>query len=232
MFQEARRPVRLSEEVTDQIERAILEHRLEVGDRLPSERAMALSFNISKRTLREAMRVVEQKGLVEITPNGSYVKEPSTENLAQGLALLLRRGRVDWRHIIDFRKTLDCNIAGLAAENATRADVAELESLLTEVDDLMVGSRFDWPGFLELDIRIHLKLARMSANPINEWILSTFLQNMTEYFDSYRDKEQGFSRANRQNLKRLVAAIRDKDPQEAAKQALAHLELGSDYVGR
>ncbi len=231
MFREIKRPSRLFEEVATQIEQVIVERKLKVGERLPSEAALSKEFSISKRTLREAIRVVEQKGLVEITLNGIYVKDASTCNLSENLALLLKRHQVDWKHITNFRSILDCSIASLAAQNATDDDISDLESLLAEGDGLLGKKPLDWEKYLDVDIKIHLKLAKMSGNPINEWILSTFLKNMSDYYDTYTYKENQFSHENWQNQKRLVQAIKDKNPKEAARQAQAHLELGSKHVG-
>ncbi|BBO73250.1 GntR family transcriptional regulator [Desulfosarcina widdelii] len=231
MFQEVKKPIRLYEKVADQIENAITRRELKVNERLPSEDELSKAFDVSKRTLREAIRVVEQKGLVELTLNGTYVKEPSTDKLAQNLALLLKRGQVEWRHIYQYRSNLDATIAGLAAENATDKDIAALESMVAEGNYLLEKEPFDWQRYVEADIRIHLKLARMTGNPIYEWILGTFLENMNEYFDAYLDKENNFSRKNWQNMNRLVQAIKDRQPQEAARQAVIHLELGSEYFG-
>lgn len=231
MFQEIKRPNRLFEEVATQIEQVIVERKLKVGERLSSETTLSKEFNISKRTLREAIRVVEQKGLVEITLNGIYVKEASTYKLSENLALLLKRRQVKWQHITDFRSIIDCSIASLAAQNATDDEISDLESLLAEGDDLLEKESLDWNQYLDVDIKIHLKLAKMSGNPINEWILSTFLKNMSDYYDTYTDKEHQFSHENWQNQKRLVQAIKDKNPKEAARQAQIHLELGSKHVG-
>jgi DNA-binding FadR family transcriptional regulator len=167
---------------------------------------------------------------VEITLNGIYVKEASTYNLCENLALLLKRRQVKWRHIAYFRSILDCNIASLAAQNSTGDDISDLESLLKEGDDLLEKESLDWKRYLNVDIKIHLKLAKMSGNPINEWILSTFLKNMSDYYDTYTDKENQFSHENWQNQKRMVQAIKDKNPKEAARQAQVHLELGSKHV--
>ena len=60
MFKKAIRPIRIYHEVADQIEDAILTEKLQIGDRLPSERELAESFGISRRTLREALRVIEE----------------------------------------------------------------------------------------------------------------------------------------------------------------------------
>lgn len=230
LFTGIKKPPRLFEEVVNQIEYAIVEGKLSVGESLPSERALSESFSISRRTLREALRVLEQKGLIEVRMNGIYVKEPSSINLAQDFALLLRRCQVSWENIIQFRQVLDATIARLATQNATDDDIMTLDTLLEQGDTLLAQKTLDWEGYLALDIQIHLQLARMSGNPVNEWILTLFLDNMKTYYNSYGPKKRLFSTENWANVKNLVEAIKAEDPEEAARQATLHLSLGTQYV--
>ncbi|MBW2297456.1 MAG: FadR family transcriptional regulator, partial [Deltaproteobacteria bacterium] len=105
---------RIFQDIVDQIQEAILEGRLQTGDILPSERDLKEMFNTSRGTLREALRVLEQKGLIEIklgVGGGSVVKEVSVDKISESLALLIRTQRVSLNHLAEFREAVEGIIA-------------------------------------------------------------------------------------------------------------------------
>ncbi|MBW2677983.1 MAG: FadR family transcriptional regulator, partial [Deltaproteobacteria bacterium] len=121
---------RIFQDIVDQIQEAILEGRLQTGDILPSERDLKEMFNTSRGTLREALRVLEQKGLIEIklgVGGGSVVKEVSVDKISESLALLIRTQRVSLNHLAEFREAVEGIIAAQAAERATPADIKQLK---------------------------------------------------------------------------------------------------------
>ena len=96
LFREARQN-RIFQDVVEQIEEAILSGRLKAGDRLPPERELKETLKTSRSTLREALRVLEQKGLIEIRlgkGGGAHVKAISSDSISQSLGLLLRSQHV------------------------------------------------------------------------------------------------------------------------------------------
>ena len=105
MFRQARQS-RIFEDVIDQIQEAILTGELSVGDKLPAERNLKEMFRTSRGTLREALRVLEQKGLITIktgTNGGAIVKCPTTDQITESLTLLLRYEKVSLRDLAEFR---------------------------------------------------------------------------------------------------------------------------------
>ncbi|MCK7504178.1 MAG: GntR family transcriptional regulator [Desulfobacterales bacterium] len=96
MFQTAK-PTKVFQEVVAQIEEAILAGRIETGQTLPSERELKEMFQISRGTLREALRVLEQKGLIEIrlgVGGGSVVRAVDAGRVSESLGLLIRSQKV------------------------------------------------------------------------------------------------------------------------------------------
>ncbi|MCP4669772.1 MAG: FadR family transcriptional regulator, partial [Desulfobacula sp.] len=105
MFKKAKQN-RVFQDVVDQIQNAILNGELAPGSKLPPERALKDMFDTSRGTLREALRVLEQKGLIEIklgVAGGAIVKRIDTEPIAESLALLIRSGKVSLKHLSEFR---------------------------------------------------------------------------------------------------------------------------------
>jgi DNA-binding FadR family transcriptional regulator len=180
MFREAEHG-RLFHNVSKQIEKVILSGVLKPGDRLPPERELRETFKIGRPTLREALRVLEQKGLVEIrvgAKGGAYVKKTGVEQIADGLVLLIRRNQVSLRHLYEFRESVEDTIAGLATERGTDADFNRLTRLLEELGQLADASHKEaLDAFYNVESRLHIELANISRNPIYQWVMSAVNYN-------------------------------------------------------
>lgn len=231
MFKKAIRPTRIYQEVADKIEDAILSEKLQVGDRLPSERELAEVFDISRRTLRESLRVIEQKGLIEIRTTGAIVKMTTKEKLSQSLALAIRSQKIAWRDIVQFRSEMEGNIAFKAAHQATKKDIEDLEDIIKSVKAQLKPGILDWDEYINLDKRMHIILARIAGNPIYELIMRSFLDNLKVYFEPYRTREMQFAVENFENMNAIVEAVKQKDQQAARRLIAEHLELGTYYRG-
>lgn len=230
MFQKITRPHRIYQDVASQIEEAVLTGTLKEGDRLPSERDLAETFNISRRTLRESLRVVEEKGLIEIRSTGAFARMATSEKLSQSLGLALRSKKIAWKDVVQFRSEIEGTIAQRAATCATNEDIAELEDIVRKISLLLEQKPLDWNGYLQLDISLHLKLAEMIGNPIYRMILQTFLDNLMPFYEAYRSNEQEFSLENLENLKKIVSSIKKHDSLAARQAIIEHLDIGTAYM--
>jgi DNA-binding FadR family transcriptional regulator len=165
---------RASEEVALQIEAAIVDGRLSSGERLPSERVMQSQFGTGRGVVREALKILKQKGLIEVrkgAKGGAYVRELDVGNVSESLALFLKQHPVDPEKLIEFRETMDRTITKLGLAHGT---LKEKEELLEEAMRLEVLLREDEPDLLvtsELDRRLNVMLARMARNPLFEWVM-------------------------------------------------------------
>ena len=130
MFQTAKQ-TKVFQDVVEQIQEAILDGRLEAGDTLPAERELKQLFNISRGTLREALRVLEQKGLIQIklgVGGGSVVKAVDTDQISESLGLLIRSQKVSLNHLAEFRE----DVEGIVAANAARTNPGDRIQNLTK----------------------------------------------------------------------------------------------------
>ena len=114
----------------EQIETAIIEDKLKPGEKLPTERNLREMFETSRGSIREALRVLEQKGLIDIKlgPNGGTIVKPaSTDCAVETLGLLVKRRKVSLNDLAEFREGVEGNVAALAAENASRSHIQFLK---------------------------------------------------------------------------------------------------------
>lgn len=170
----------LSERVTTQIETLIVQSQLQPGDRLPPERELAEQFGVSRTVIREAIRSLSAKGLLEVqSGGGTIVCSPSAETVAQSMNLYLRGGQsqLDYGQIHEIRYLLEVEIAGLAAERHTAEDLAKMEAILQEAAEKAAGDR---EIFARTDVAFHAALARATANQLFGLILDSLADIMFE----------------------------------------------------
>uniref|UniRef100_A0A831UIE0 FadR family transcriptional regulator n=1 Tax=Geobacter metallireducens TaxID=28232 RepID=A0A831UIE0_GEOME len=225
MFRKAKQN-RIFQDVVDQIQEAIVEGRLKAGDQLPAERKLQEEFNVSRGTLREALRVLEQKGLIEIrtgVAGGSVIKGVSTEQVSESLALLIRYQKVPLAKLAEFREGVEGIVAALAAERATDEDLARLRVLLERAGECLARGESFWDAFLRTDEEFHLALAEMTANPLFITVLETVYHNIHTYYERYLPMEEVVLRQNYQDLEDLVAAIGARDSRRAEELAKEHV---------
>ena len=123
-------PVKSYQHIVEQIESAIVNGELKQGERLPAEMKLKDMFDTSRGSVREALRVLEQKGLVDIktgVKGGAVVKEANTSAISDSMALLIRCRKISLRHLAEFRQLLEGYAAERAAEIGRPEEVAELQ---------------------------------------------------------------------------------------------------------
>ena len=225
MFQEVRQN-RVFQEVVAQVEEAILQGRLKAGNRLPAERELVEIFKASRGTLREALRVLEQKGLIDIktgVKGGAVVKDLTTRQVSESLALLIRSQKASLRDLAEFREGVEGMVAALAVERATKEDVRQLKSLLKEAKTHLDAGTEGWDAFIRVDNQIHMALARMARNPVYESVMQTVYDNIRRYFDRFLPRQEDILRENYQDLCDVIEAVEERQAEKASTLVQGHV---------
>jgi DNA-binding FadR family transcriptional regulator len=154
---------RTFEDATEQIVEAIKAGDLQIGERLPSERTLSMQMQISRPTLRQAIRVLSEAGIVEVTPGPGGGMVVRSDNIPPDL--IDSNGHVDLRigqvaNVLEARRLIEPNVAQLAASRATDADIDSMQRII-ELQRATLGEE---NRFLELDLRFHLAMARATHN--------------------------------------------------------------------
>jgi GntR family transcriptional repressor for pyruvate dehydrogenase complex len=174
----------LSEDIVEQLERLMLNKELQVGDPLPSERELARDLQVSRQALREAMRVLAQRGLVQVLPGrGTFVARPGPNVLSDSLYAYLCLNPHLVRDFLETRRIIESEAAAMAAE---RASVENLIGMKHAVDD-MEAYTSDQDRFIEADLAFHTELARATGNEVLGLLvvsLRTALRESIRYFSS------------------------------------------------
>lgn len=232
MFQIAKQS-RVFQDIIYQIEELILSGELKVGDRLPAERQLKDMFQTSRGTLREALRVLEQKGLISIktgTNGGAFVESVTTEKVSESLDLLIRSQSLTLNHIAQFREDVEGSVTFNAAKNSTTDDIKSLKEIVAKVKKAVDGGISCWDDYIEADDEFHMELARIAGNPIYQSILKTVHSNIGRYYDRFLDKEQERMQKNYQDMADIILAIENKDAEKAQLLARLHVRRFNEFM--
>ena len=230
MFKTMERPRKIYCDVALQIEDAIVSGELREDEILPSERSLAITFGISQRTLREALRILQEKGLVETKQTGNMVKLPTTDKISQSLDLLIRLNKVSAAHLLELRDHLDPVIAKKAAQRASAEDIKKLEQYLSDIERNLNSPEFDWDLMLENDRKIHICIAEITGNQLYVWLTTTLIDQFNNYINSWKNEDMATASENFQSLSRIVGALRSRDPRAALLEAKKHVKIGKKHI--
>jgi DNA-binding FadR family transcriptional regulator len=232
MFQTAKQ-TKVFQDVVEQIQEAIFDGRLKTGDMLPAERELKEMFSISRGTLREALRVLEQKGLIEIklgVGGGSVIKAVDTEQISESLGLLIQSQKVSLNHLAEFREDVEGIVAAHAAERGTRHQIQELNRLLNQARACVEQGSSQRSAFIEIDKRIHMTLADITGNPIYTSVLHSIHENIHRYYDRFLSMERRELQENYQDLCDLVQAVENANSDQARRIAQNHVRRFNRYM--
>ena len=155
---------RLYEQVVEHIENLIVNGDLQSGDRLPAERELTERFGVSRTVIREAVKSLQEKGLVEIRPGvGTFVHNGMSEIMRQSFGRMVM---IDQEHglvnLMQVREILEPEIAGIAAVKRTEDDIEAMQETIDRMDE----SLHDVEVFITADHEFHLALARATQNEL------------------------------------------------------------------
>jgi GntR family transcriptional regulator, transcriptional repressor for pyruvate dehydrogenase complex len=165
---------RVYHHIVAHIEGAIYDGRLACGDKLPSERELGRRFGASRVAVREALRALEHRGLLEVrqgSAGGHFIRALDARVVSRDFSTLLRLGRLTAGQLAEARLIMEPEVARLAAERATDLDVKELRALLEERFALIAGGRDP----RELDLQFHRRLAATARNPVHAMAIDALM---------------------------------------------------------
>lgn len=216
--------------IGQQIEAAIMAGTYKPGDRLPTERDLAERFGTSRSSVREALRSLEQSGLVVVrrgAGGGAFVSQPGQGYLGDVLNRLAQLGQFDARQLYTARRLLE---PGIAAEAARHATDEQLQALAAQTDELaaLAAAGEDTAAASH---RFHLLLAEATGNGLLV-LLNAALLEQTQHFDRAVQRTPRPHRLTVGEHRAIVAALRERDAAAASRLALDHLVALGDYVLR
>jgi GntR family transcriptional regulator, transcriptional repressor for pyruvate dehydrogenase complex len=210
---------RIYEEIIEQVQKLIRDGQLKPGDQLPPERTLAEIFKVSRASVREALRALEQRGLIEGKQGGgTFVRAPSAEALIQPLASALLASRRELVDILDVRQMLEPEIARRAAARATGEQLARMQQLLGRQREKVLRGE----SYVSEDSEFHYCLAVACDNAVLLELLNVIMDLLQE---SRATLLQSPERARRslEGHRQILEAVQQRDPEAAYQATLAHV---------
>lgn len=215
------RPVRgrLSDQVAEAIIRQVVRDELKPGDRLPTEPELVEQFDVSRTVVREATRILVERGLVEIRPRrGMVVADFDGTSFARQFELLLQMKQGSFRELMEMRLALEVGMIEHAAERHTEDDRRAIEASLQSFETHSA----DHVAALEADLEFHASLARASHNPFFAHIVNP----INDYLRSAYRPSLGYDAATEKTLREhteIARAVFSRDTRAAGLHARQHL---------
>ena len=215
--------IKVFEQIADQIEQRILNGELRSGDRLPTERVLAEQFQASRTAVREAMKILAQKGLVEMRPGrGTIVINGAPEAMQNsiGLVMKLQVGEVGGSdNLVEVREILETEIAALAAARATEDEIAAMREAIRVMD----VSLSDADAYIAADNQFHRSLAKATQNSLILILIDSIVNPLSEQRKHIFAVEGGPERGQFHHRRILESIIR-RNPENARAAMHAHLQ--------
>jgi GntR family transcriptional repressor for pyruvate dehydrogenase complex len=219
LFEQVAREPRLSDKVAEMMLETILSKRLDVGDRLPSERELGEQFGVSRTVVREAVRELVAKGVIEVrSGSGLRVAAVDASAVSESMSLFLRGGALDFEKVHEVRRVLEVHIAALAAERALPEDVAALRA----VHERMEAESGDVEAAARDDLEFHRVVARATHNELYLVLLDSIGGSQ---IDIRRENlGSGSALATLEQHAQVLDRIAAQDPEGAREAMAAHLD--------
>jgi GntR family transcriptional repressor for pyruvate dehydrogenase complex len=204
------------EQIAQQIEERILSGELQSGDRLPSERELSQQFHASRTAVREAMKTLAQRGLVDMRPGrGTIVIDGTSQAMRHSMGLMMKVGQAGSSvSLVELREIIEPEIAALAAVRAT----VEQISRMREAVEVMDTHIHEVDAYIAADNDFHRALATATQNILILTLIDSIVDLLSEQrkliFSTHGAPERG-----QKHHKRILKNVMNHDA-EAAREAM------------
>jgi DNA-binding FadR family transcriptional regulator len=222
---------RVSQVIVDQVRVLMHEGRLKPGDRLPSERDLCERFGVSRVTVREALRVLEASGLVEIrvgARGGAFVTTPSSARVGEGLADLLKLSPLTASEVTEARMVFELGIVPIVVERATADDIAALKEICARQQAALKDDSYS----MTLSAEFHVRIAACTHNAAIEMLVQSFHGPLLMSLREAQIAAPLMGHRGNKEHRGIVEAIERRDVSAASTIMRVHLQRTANRVAR
>lgn len=212
--------------IVSEVQDLIVSRRLSPGDRLPSERDLALKFNVSRNVLREALGVLRQRGLVDVLPGrGTVVTSPSMDSMQDTVSLLLRLKHVSLIELCDARMLIEPELAWRAASVPSTVNMEKLAHL----GEMLIKSSHSAEQHVKADLQFHEEIARLSGHGVFAAFVGAVREPVTRSMVFGTKVPRAIDASDEQHAA-ILRAILERNPKEARWAMSEHIRYVSEYI--
>jgi DNA-binding FadR family transcriptional regulator len=220
---------RVSQVIVEQVKELIRQGRLRPGDRLPSERHLCERFEVSRVTVREALRVLEAGGLVAIrvgARGGAFVTSPTSEQVGEGLADLLNLSPLTAANVTEARLVFELGIVPLVVDRATDEDIAALRDMVGTHRAALEHNEYT----MSMSADFHVRVAGCTHNSAIEMLVQSFHGPMLMSLREAKIAAPLMGHRGTEEHSEFIDAIADRDTDRAMTIMRRHLQRTADRV--
>ena len=204
--------------VAERLIEQIGSRQLKPGDVLPTERELVQSYGVGRSSVREALRILESKGLITPRGNGAFSVAELRNPLNNSFDLLVTLDAASYAELFEVRRSVEAEAAALAAQRRTQA---QLQRMLSEIEEMRRGLDSE-ERFIEADLRFHLTVAEATRNRVLVYLMHAIRDLLQRSLSSSYHISGSPQRAV--EMHRLIAeAIADKNPEKARQRMQEHV---------
>lgn len=218
-----------SDVLAGELRERILNGELAEGAPLPAERELVKQTQMSRATVREALRILEVQNLVRVKAGrsgGAFVQRPSTTSMANSVSMLIRGRRIKLVDLMETREALEPFCAELAARNRTDADLAVLERANVAIEE----RHADLEQFLRANLDWHVGVALASRNDLLIGFMTALSQALYMGTENESFVDNSIRELTAQAHRAITLAIRDGDAVAAARRMRRHVHSYADAL--
>jgi len=220
---------RASALIVEQVRALILGGKLTPGDRLPPEREMCERFGVSRVTVREALRVLETNGLVEIrvgAHGGAFLTQPTSDRVGASIVDMLTLSSVTATEVTEVRMVLELGMIPMLCDNAEDDDLAALEDICDRQQAALGSGKYD----VSLSAEFHTRLAAATHNTAFEMLVHSFHGPLVMSLATAQKTAPEMGKRGLEEHRAIIAAIAADDPRGAERVMREHLSRTADRL--
>jgi GntR family transcriptional repressor for pyruvate dehydrogenase complex len=221
---------RISNIIVDQIKEAVFQKKLKPGDKLPSERQLIEQFKTSRVTLREALRTLEQFGILDIRrgiDGGAFIRDPNTKFINNFLQDMFSMGKIQISNLTEARMAVEPFSVKLAAERITEEALQKIKQNIREAKECLDKKNKNDARLLDLEF--HRIISHASENPVIFFMIDSIMDIMENNIASIPLEMKPVERTN-QYHEEIYAALRARDVQKAQDLMHNHIQQIHDAL--
>ncbi|MCQ4079168.1 FadR family transcriptional regulator [Streptomyces sp. RB6PN25] len=211
-----------SDVLAGELRERILNGEFAEGSALPPEREIVVQTQMSRATVREALRILEVQGLVRIKTGragGAFVQRPGKESVAGSVSLLIRGQQIRFSSLLETREAIEPYCAKLAAVNRTDDDLVALEAANAALDEV----NGNLAAFLQANVDWHVAVATASRNELLAGFMASLSRAIYTATENERFVDAEVRRLTARAHRSITKAIRAQDPDAAVRRMNRHV---------
>jgi DNA-binding FadR family transcriptional regulator len=207
----------------------ILSGELAEGVALPAERELVKQTQMSRATVREALRILEVQHLVRVRTGrsgGAFVQRPTPKSMATSVTMLIRGQQIKLADLMETREALEPFCAELAARNRTAEDLAVLDS----ANAAIANPDADLPAFLQANLNWHVGVATAGRNELLIGFMTALSHAIYTGTENAAFVDENVRAATQRAHRSITAAIRSRDPEAAGRRMRRHVHSYAEAI--